>query len=214
MTWNRRGIWVINQKEFAIPVTFQSQIIAQVNYVSNIKPSWYWAGYFIQCLTIPPIGLVRLEDKIDVSIKDSSLFKPAIFKPNYQLKFYKADWINSLRLTIYEDSMPIVNAVDTVIFPSTRYSSAVSSVVAPATTSTSVLAANANRRNVLIANNTNQVMVIELGATASLASTTITLAAKTAGGLVSVYEDDNYTGVISAIAPAAASGAWNVREFT
>jgi hypothetical protein len=213
MTWNRKGSWVITKKETVISISFKSQIITQASNISDLKPTWYWAGHFIQCLNISPIGLVRIEEKINVPTKESSLFIPKIFKPNYQLKFYKADWIDSLRLTIYENSMPISNAVDTVIFPSTRYASSVATTVAPATTSPPLLAANTNRKGVLIANNTNQVMIIELGATASVANSTITLAAKTAGGLISIYEDDSYTGAISAIATVAASGAWNVREF-
>jgi hypothetical protein len=214
MTWNRKGTWLINKKETNIPIKFTSRIISQVSNLSNTKPSWFWAGHLIQCLTIFPIGLVRIEDKIDVSIKDSSLFTPEIFKPNYQLKFYKADWIDSLRLTIYEDSMPVYNAQDTIVFPNTRYANSTATAIAPATISTSLLPANANRKNVVIANNTNQVMIIERGATASVPAATITLAAKTTGGLVSVWEDNDYTGVISAIAPVAATGSWNVREFT
>jgi hypothetical protein len=214
MTWNRRGIWAITKKETTISLVFKSRIIAQVSNLSNTKPSWFWAGHLIQCLTIPTIGLVRIEQKIDVSIKDSSLFTPKIFEPNYQLKFYKADWIDSLRLTIYEDSMPIYNASDTVVFPNTRYANSTATAVAPATVSTIVLPANANRKGLLIANNSNQIMVIERGATASLATTSVTLAPKTVGGLVSVWEDDNYTGVVSAISPVVATGTWNIREFT
>jgi hypothetical protein len=114
MAWNKKGSWVITKKETNIPVSFKSQIITQATAVANLKPSWYQAGYFIQSISIPPIGLVRIEDKINVPTKESSLFIPKIFKPNYQLKFYKPDWISQLTLTIYEDSMPLNTGTDSM----------------------------------------------------------------------------------------------------
>lgn len=214
MTWDLVGSWTITDYKTLLPLDFNSHLAIKVTAVSDLKPTWNYAGFFYQYVDIPALGLSRIEEKIAISIRDPIILIPKNLLLPYQLKFQKADWIDSLILTIYQDSMPIYNAQDTVIFPNTKTSSSVATTVAPATTSTSVLAANPNRKKVIIANNTNQVMILELGATASAATSTITLAAKTAGGLVSIFESDNYTGVISAIAPAAASGAWNVREFT
>jgi hypothetical protein len=214
MSWNQVGEYEITSIDTLLPTSFTSRLAIKASDVTLLKPTWNWAGYFIQYLEIPDFGLAQIDKKNNLSIRDTSLFIPTVFEPSYQLKFVKADWIPSLTLTIYEDSMPIYNASDTVVFPNNKYANSTATAVPPATTSTALLAANANRKGVVVANNTNQLMVIERGATATLAAASITLAPKTAGGLVSVWEDDDYTGAISAIAAAAATGAWNVREFT
>jgi hypothetical protein len=215
MTWTEAGEILITQKETVLPVIFDAPALAikAIDFFF-LKASWNWAGYFIQTITVPVIGQIRIEEKIDLSTKEATLIVPKLYESEYQLIFYKAEWIPQFKLIIYENNMPIYNAQDTVIFPSNKYATSTATSVAPATTSTALLAANANRKGVLVANNTNQVMVIERGATASLAAASVTLAAKTAGGLVSVWEDDDYTGAISAICANAASGAWNVREFS
>jgi hypothetical protein len=214
MTWTEVGEFLITEKDTDLATDFESMLAVKPVDFTLLKPSWNWAGYFIQSISVPVIGQVRVEEKINLSNKEPTLVIPKFYETNYQLKFYKADWIPQFKLIIYQNDMPIYNTPDTVVFPSTRYASSVATTVAPATTSTALLAANPNRKGVLIANNTNQVMIIELGATASVATSTITLAAKTAGGIVSAYEDDSYTGAISAIATVAGSGAWNVREFS
>lgn len=213
MTWTEAGEFLITEKETELATDFTSYLAIKPVDFTLLKPSWNWAGHFIQYIDIPVIGKTRIEEKINLSTKEPTLLIPKSYSSHYQLKFYKADWIPQFKLIIYESDMPVYNASDTVIFPNSKASTSTATSVAPAVTSTSLLATNANRKNVIIANNTNQVMVIELGATATLAATNITLAAKTAGGLVSVFQDDTYTGAISAIAPVAASGAWNVREF-
>jgi hypothetical protein len=214
MTWNEVGEWIITEDKTVLSISFTSGLAIKSSDIVGIKTTWNWAGFFYQYINIPPLGAIRVEEKINLSIPDPVLFIPRIYDPDYSLTFHKAKWIPSLKLTIYEDSMPIYNAADTVIFPNTKFANSVATAVAPATVSTSLLVANTARKGTLIANNTNQVMIIERGATASVATATFTLAAKTAGGLVSVYEDEDYTGAISAIAPNAAAGAWNVREFT
>jgi hypothetical protein len=213
MTWNRRGIWAISKKETTIPLVFKSQIIAQISNLSNTKPSWFWAGHLIQCLTIPTIGLVRIEQKIDVSIKDSSLFIPEIFEPNYQLKFYKADWIDSLRLTIYEDSMPLNVTPDSIVFPNTVASSSTGTTVPVTATSVVLLAVNTSRKKYMIENNSNQDLYIDFAATTSVANHAQKIVKISAGGNITSYEDDGYTGVISGIWAAAGTGAALIREF-
>jgi hypothetical protein len=212
MSWNKKGSWVITKKETGIPISFKSQIITQASNILDLKPTWYWAGYFIQCLNIAPIGLVRIEEKIDVPTKESSLFIPKIFKPNYQLKFYKADWIDSLRLTIYEDSMPL-SFEPVVNIPSMVASSATSFTIPLSTTSVSLLAANVNRKKLVVANNTNQDLYLDLDATASVADHAIKIPKVSASGFIANYELEKYTGVVSGIWGAAGSGAALIREM-
>jgi hypothetical protein len=76
-----------------------------------------------------------------------------------------------------------------------------------------LLAANVNRKSYLIENNSNQDLYIDFAATVSIPAHAIKIPKVTAGGGISSYEEDNYTGVISGIAAAAGAGAWNIREF-
>jgi hypothetical protein len=213
MSWIKKGSWVITKKETLIPVSFKSQIITQAAGIPNLKASWYQAGYFIQSISIPPIGLVRIEDKINVPTKESSLFIPKIFKPNYQLKFYKPDWISQLTLTIYEDSMGLNTAVDSIVFPNQNATAATAAAIAITATSIVLLAVNPNRKGYVIENNSNQDMFFDVAATCSVAAHMLKIPKVTAGGGISSYEGDGYTGVISGIAAAPGAGAWNIREF-
>jgi hypothetical protein len=213
MVYSKKGSWVITAKETNIPVTFKSQIITQATAISNLKPTWYQAGYFIQSIVIPPIGLVRIEDKINVPTKESSLFIPKIFKPNYQLKFYKADWIDSLKLTIYEDSMPLNYSPDAASIPNVFASSAASFTIPVSATSVSLLAANTTRKKMIISNNSNQDLFIDFDATAAVADHSIKIPKVTAAGYIASYELEEYTGVVSGVWAAAGSGAALVREL-
>jgi hypothetical protein len=215
MAWLKKGTWLINKKEFNIPVVLKSQIITQVSTVSVIKPTWFWAGHLIQCLTISPIGLVRLEDQINVSIRDSSLFRPQIFEPNYQLKFYKADWIDSLKLTLFEDSMPLNFSPEPPVIdvPSQFASQTLSTTIPITATSTAFLAARVNRKKLIISNNSNQDLFVDFDATASIADHTIKIPKVTPGGFIATYELDQYTGVVSGIWAAAGTGAALVKEL-
>jgi hypothetical protein len=214
MAWLKKGTWLINKKEFNIPVVLKSQIITQVSAVSAIKPTWFWAGHLIQCLTIPPIGLVRIEDKINVSTRNSSLFRPQIFEPNYQLKFYKADWIDSLRLTLFEDSMPLSTTQESVIFPSTIATSSVGSTVPVSASSVVLLPANSARKKYQI-ENTSAVadLFIDFAPTCSVVNHGQKITRVSPGGSITTWIDDSYTGVISGIWSAAGAGAALIREF-
>jgi hypothetical protein len=212
MTWTEIGSWTIVDYETLLSVNFTSRLIVKVSEVANLRPSWNWAGYFYQYLNIEPIGLTRIDKKISVSTKEAILFVPEIFKPSYTLKFIRADWIDSLILTVYEDSMPLTFE-PIVNIPNQNASSATSTTVPISTTSVSLLAANANRKKLVIANNTNQDLFIDFDATASVADHSIKIPRVTASGFIATYELQQYTGVVSGIWGAAGTGAALIREF-
>lgn len=212
MTWNEIGSYLITQRETIIEANFVSRLIFKTNEYSLLKPTWNWAGYLNQYLIIPDIGLVRVEEKINLPTKETVLFIPNVYKPSYQLKFYKADWIPSLTLTIYEDSMPL-NSYSEVNIPSVFAATTNSTTVPISATSVSFLAANANRKKLIIANNSNQDLHIDFDATASIADHTIKIPKVSAGGQIFTYELDNYTGLVSGIWTAAGSGAALVKEM-
>ena len=212
MTWNQVGSWTITQYQTWLPVTFTSRLAIKVTDIAGLKPTWNWSGFFYQYLDIPPIGLTRIDKKINLSTIDSLLFIPQVFQPNYQLKFFKADWIPSLILIIYEDSMPL-NFEPQVNVPNT-FSSAANSVTVPiSATSVSLLAANPNRKKLMIANNTNQDLYVDLDATAAIADHAIKIPKVTAGGFIATYELNEYTGVVSGIWAGTGTGAALVREM-
>jgi hypothetical protein len=148
-------------------------------------------------------------------LKTPSLFVPTIFKPSYSLKFFKVDWMPSLTLTIYEDSMPInfEPAAPVVNVPNTFASASASVTVPISATSVSFLAANANRKKLIVANNTNQDLYIDLDATASVADHCVKIPKISASGFIASYELEHYTGVVSGIWAAAGTGAALIREM-
>lgn len=215
MAWNKKGTWIITKEVTNIPVSFISRIATQITPVSIIKDTWFWAGFYYQYLNIVPIGLARIEDKINVPLREPSILIPQAFKPNYQLKFHKADWIDSLKLTIYEDSMPInfEPAAPVVNVPNPFASASVSVTVPISATSVSFLPANASRKKLVIANNTNQDLYIDLDATASIADHAIKIPKVSTSGFIANYELENYTGVVSGIWAAPGTGAALIREM-
>lgn len=212
MTWNEVGLWIIDQPETVILSTFSSRIVAKVSEPSRSKSTWNTAGFFHSYLDIPVVGLVRTEEKFNVSLKEPALFVPQVFKPSYTLKFFKVAWIPSLTLTIYEDSMPL-SFEPIVNVPSQNASTATSVTVPISATSVSFLAANANRKKFVIANNTNQDLYIDFDAAASAADHAIKIPKVTASGFIATYELEEYTGVVSGIWAAAGTGAALVREM-
>jgi hypothetical protein len=76
-----------------------------------------------------------------------------------------------------------------------------------------LLAANANRKKLIIANNSNQDLYIDFDATASVADHSIKIPKVTNSGFIATYELEQYTGVVSGIWAAAGTGAALVREM-
>ena len=215
MSWNETGEWFITEPETLLPVSFTSRLAIKASGLSNYRSSWYWAGFCYQYLSIPVVGLTRINQKINIAIEESILFVPNIFKPNYQLKFIKAEWIGALTLTIYEDSMPInfEPAPPTINIPNNFAGSALSVTVPLSTTSVSFLAASPNRKKLIVANNSNQDLFIDLDATASVADHAIKIPKVSASGFIASYELESYTGVVSGIWAGTGTGAALVREM-
>jgi hypothetical protein len=212
MTWNQVGSWNITQPETTLPLSFSSRLVFKITNVAGLKPTWNWTGFFYQYLDIPDIGLTRIDKKIYVPTTEPILFVPEIFKPNYTFKFFLNSWITSLTLTIYEDSMPL-NFEPVVNIPNTSASTANSVTVPISAASVTLLAANPNRKKLVIANNCNQDLYIDLDATSSIADHAIKIPKLTAGGFIATYELEEYTGVISGIWAAAGTGAALIREM-
>ena len=215
MAWNQVGEYEITGIETLLPASFTSRVATRASNVALLKPSWNWAGYFTQYLDIPDFGLARIEQRHNLSTRESSLFIPTVFKPSYRLKFYKADWISSLTLTIYEDSMPLnfEPATSTVSIPSSLASAAISSTVSNSATSVPFLSLNPDRRKLVVANNSNRDLYIDLDFTASIADHCIKIPKVSPTGFIATYELEEYTGVVSGVWESVGTGAALIREM-
>jgi hypothetical protein len=110
------------------------------------------------------------------------------------------------------DDMPL-NFEPVINIPSTSANTATSTTVALSTTSVSLLAANTNRKKLIISNNSNQDLYIDFDATASIADHSIRIPKVTGAGFIASYELERFTGPVSGIWGAAGSGAALVREM-
>lgn len=212
MSWDEVGEWFITEPETLLLPSFTSRLAIKATGLSNYRSSWYWAGFCYQYLNIPLVGSTRINQKINIAIEEPILFTPNIFQPNYQLKFIKADWIGALTLTIYEDSMPL-NFEPVVSLTGLQASSATSTTVPNSATSVSLLAANVNRKKLIIANNSNRDLYIDFDATASVADHSIRIPKVTSNGFIANYELEQYTGVVSGVWESAGTGAALIREM-
>ncbi|MBW4534150.1 MAG: hypothetical protein KME09_09445 [Pleurocapsa minor HA4230-MV1] len=107
----------------------------------------------------------------------------------------------------FEPAPPVVNV------PNPFASAALGGTAPISTTSVAFLAANANRKKMIIANNSNQDLYIDLDATASVADHAIKIPKVSNSGFIASYELEHYTGVVSGIWAAAGSGAALIREM-
>jgi hypothetical protein len=108
--------------------------------------------------------------------------------------------------------MPL-NFEPLVTLPNTSASSTASTTVPISATSVSFLPVNANRKKLVIANNTNQDLYLDFDAAASVADHCIKIPRVTANGFIATYELEGYTGVVAGIWGAAGTGAALIREM-
>jgi hypothetical protein len=213
MTWNEIGSWTVEDYQFLVPETFNSRLAVKVAGVSGLRPTWNFAGFFYQMVDLPVIGLARIDKKIATSIRDPIIFIPEQTNLPYLIRYQKADWIDSLQLTIYQDSMPLNYYPDLANVPNPFASAILSTTIPITATSVSFLAANANRKKLVITNTSNQDLHIDFDATASTADFTIKIPKQPNNGIPATYELEEYTGVVSGIWAAAGAGAALVKEF-
>jgi hypothetical protein len=210
--WQDKGTWIIEAPKTIIQIPFVSRIALKITDITDQRPTWNYAGWVKHLVEIDPIGLSVVEAKHGVSARMPSVIFPPNFASSYQLEFTKNDWIDALKLTIYEDSMLINYPIDPFSVPSQLGGTATNTLVPITTASVVALAANSNRKSFSIENNTNQIMYIEYGATASAAVHRATIPAKTPGGLPTIFTNDTYNGQVSIIWAATGTGAALVGE--
>ncbi|NJL51407.1 MAG: hypothetical protein HC930_02880 [Hydrococcus sp. SU_1_0] len=212
MAWDEIGSWVVDDYQFLVPETFNSRLAVKVSGVSGLRPTWNFAGFFYQMVDLPVLGLARIDKKIATSIRDPIIFIPDQTNLPYLIRYQKADWIDSLQLTIYQDFMPL-NSYAEVNIPNHNAATTISTVVPISAASVSFLAVNANRKRLIIANNSNQDLYIDFDATSAIVDHAIKIPKVSAGGQIFTYELEKYTGLVSGIWAAAGTGAALVKDM-
>jgi len=211
MKWTKIGAFRIDKPFTRFQPIFTSSIAIKVTNVSNLKSTWQWAGYLYEFIDTP-LGLARVGNRFSIPIADLIIFIPSGFASRYRLDFEKQDWIDSLQLSIYQSDMPLT--FEPVInIPSTFGSTTNSTPVPITTSSVALLAANANRKKLIILNNSNQDLYIDLDATASVSDFSQKIPKITASGFVASYELSEYTGAVSGIWATTGTGAALVKEI-
>lgn len=213
MTWDEIGSWVVEDFQFLVPEEFNSRLAVKVSSVSGLRPTWNFAGYFYQMVNLPVIGLARIDKKIATSIRDPIIFIPDHTNLPYSIRYQKADWIDSLQLTIYQDSMPLTYYPDLGVIPNLFASTTISTTIPITATSVPFLPANPNRKKLIITNTSNQDLHLDFDATASTADFTVKIPKQPNNGIPATYEMTEYTGVVSGIWAAAGAGAALVKEM-
>lgn len=215
MAWTEVGEFLITEQETDLAIDFTSMLAVRPVEFTLLKPSWNWAGNFIQFINVPVIGQVRIEEKIHLSTKEPTLIIPKFYETTYQLRFYKAEWIPQFKLIIYQSDMPLNFSPEPPVInvPNSFASQLVSTTVPVSAASVSFLAANAARKKLVISNNSNQDLYVDFDAAAAIADHTVKIPKVTPGGFIASYELDQYTGVVSGIWAAAGTGAALVKEL-
>jgi hypothetical protein len=215
MAWTEAGEFLITQEETSLAVDFTSMLAVKPVEFTLLKPSWNWAGNFIQFINVPVIGQVRIEEKIHLSTKEPTLIIPKFYESSYQLRFYKAEWIPQFKLIIYQSDMPLNYSSDppAINVPNAFASQIVSAIIPASAASTAFLAANPNRKKLIVSNNSNQDLYLDFDATSSVADHAVKIPKVTPGGFIASYELQEYTGVVSGIWAAAGGGAALVKEL-
>ena len=184
----------------------EKELIIHCNFPN---PRWIKAGYLKQS--------VQISSEIEIILQTKLIYlnqyQPILLSYSsipYKLKFQPVEWLPNYTINLFKLNMPLTFEP---VQSSSVASSATSATVPLSITSVSIVAANPNRKKLIIANNSNQDMFLDLDATASAADHAIKIPKVSASGFIASYELEGYTGVASAIWAAAGTGAALVREL-
>jgi hypothetical protein len=157
------------------------------------------------------LGNIRLFSKT-VLLNQAHLVRFDRLNFPFFLVFEKLKFFSEISLQIYRETMPL-NFEPVVSVPNIFGSTTNSTPVPITTSSVSLLAANANRKKLIINNNSNQELYIDLDATASVSDFSMKIPKIAASGFVASYELEGYTGAVSGIWASTGTGAALVKEI-
>ncbi len=159
-------------------------------------------------IDLPEVQKVRIFTKI-ILLNQPHLVRFENINSSFYLSFEKLKNIPAITLKIYR-------IMGLTYFPTLSVpvaSTATKTTVAATAISTTLLAANPDRKGFVIVNNTNKVLSIDYAASTSTTDF-LQQIPQIAGGQASSFSESNYTGVISGIWASATSGGALIRELT
>lgn len=117
----------------------------------------------------------------------------------------------SLGATLSTEDQAILDAIKAAVERNSSAGTSVVTRVDDSATNVTLKAANANRRGLYIFNDSDQILYIKFGATATITDFTVKVAA---GGFYEMPPGPVYTGIVDGIWAAGSTGAAQVTELT
>jgi hypothetical protein len=163
---------VRNSESFVIPITFKSEYLLVLAKCLNCRATWHKAGYLSHFIDIFPVGKTQIKEKKLILLNKPVIQSFSLFYLEYKLEFEFAEWIESLILEIYEPNMTLFSNNPPSDTPQVGYSGDMTGQSSPAvftltTTAVSVLAANPNRKGLVIRNKGSKPAYLGFDATVS-----------------------------------------------
>jgi hypothetical protein len=175
---------VRNSESFVIPNTFESEYLLVLAKCLNCRATWHKAGYLSHLIDVFPVGKTQIKDKKLILLNKPIIQSFSLFHLGYKLEFEFAEWINELILEIYEPNMPLFSNNPQSGYSGDMTGQSIPVSVSLTATAASVMAANANRKGLVIRNKGNKTAYL---------------------GFTNTIDDDN--------APYAIPGGWTLEEM-
>jgi hypothetical protein len=190
---------IINQKSFLIPIIFTSEYLIILANCQNCRVTWHKAGYLSQYIDTLPLRKVQLFDNKLILLNYPVLQSFPLFQLGYQLKFELAEWIKDLTLEIYLPNMSLFQSEPTASAnPADFTGQSDPALFALTVAAVSVLAANPNRKGLVVRNKGNKPAYLGFAATVTAANAPYSIP----GGATLEQTDDFPPGQLFMIAPS------------
>jgi hypothetical protein len=184
---------------FEIPILFRQEYLLISAKCRNCRSTWYKAGYLSQIVDILPLKKVQIASKILVPLNNPQLQTFAFFTNGYKLKFEAVNWIDSLTLEIYLPNMSLFQSEPSATpNPGDFTGQSAPALFALSVTAVSVLAANPNRKGLVVRNKGNKIAYLGFVATVDANTAPFSIP----GGTTLEETDDFPPGQLFMVAPA------------
>jgi hypothetical protein len=142
-----------NGDSIEIPIIFKQQSLLISAKCPKCRRSWYRAGYLSQIIDILPLKKVQIANKILIPLNNPQIQTFGFFVDGYKLKFEAMNWIDSLTLEIYLPAMSLFQSEPSAIPNLDDFTGqSAPALFTLTTTAVSVMAANPNRKGLIVRN--------------------------------------------------------------
>jgi hypothetical protein len=187
-----------NGDSIEIPIIFRQANLLISAKCPKCRSTWYRAGYLSQIIDILPLKKVQIANKILIPLNNPQIQTFAYFVDGYKLKFEAMNWIDSLTLEIYLPNMSLFQSEPTSsVNPADFTGQSDPALFTLTATAVSVLAANPNRKGLVVRNKGNKAVYLGFAATVTAANAPYSIPA----GQTLEQTDDFPPGQLFMIAP-------------